>query len=372
MGFINEIIGLVNVIGITAILSMAVAGAILWYFVKVKKVTAKEENINTSSFKRENSLSYVPLKDIIYDNTLDSDGIIAISDSVFVAGLSVRGFDYSASSAQEKVDAQVNSVSFFNVVEEPTSFRQSVKGIDLSVNIADYEKIEKDIAHKLAELDAEFEETLKISEQYIEFPDEYERYDERLRSLQRSIAAYNHQLKECKALISYMEVLSKSSQSIYSAGQKTSQIMFSYTFDPAVYSKELSKEEIILKAKEALNMRASSYINALAYCHFRAKRLSARELVQLIRKHNFPLTGEDTDLEELLDSSYGNLFVSSDSLVEAQKEKIAEEEFTKHMDELNRQIEAQSKRVRDLMWTESQRLNMDSYNRAVSELALES
>ena len=114
-------------------------------------------------------------------------------------------------------------------------------------------------------------------------------------------------------------------------GQRTSQIMFSYVYNPSDYLKELSKEEIYVKAMEALDAISESYGEALAAGHFRSKRLTAKELIGLMRKHTAPLTGESLDINELLNSSYTSLFVSSDSLVEECKKQIGEEAYMEQL-----------------------------------------
>lgn len=300
MSLMNQIIYYMNMVGMCLLIAGLLTFACIWYLLKIKKIAASKENINTSCFKREDSISYVPIKDMLYKDNLDSDGIIALTDTLFIGGLSVQGFDYNTASADERIDAQVNSIAFTNIIEESTSFRRSVRATDLSDNLNEYEAVVKKIAAELMQLDTEYQNTLALGEDYVDEPEVYEYYKARLLELQRIISAKNHQIDECKGIIAYMEALSKdSAQKNAASGQKSSQIIFSYQHNPDLYSTELTKEEIYLKAQEALHAKARSYADALAYCHFRAKRLSCRDLIGLIRKHNFPLTGEDSRLEEL-------------------------------------------------------------------------
>lgn len=339
MQFVNNVSYYLNMIGISAILTMVVITAILYYFVKVKKITATVENINTSHFRREDSVSYVAFKDILYEQgDLDSPGVIAVTDTLFVGGISVRGFDYASASIAEKLDAQINSVAFFNVVEGPTTFRQTTRSVDLSANIKEQEEIARTIAKEQMELDAEYQATLLASEDYVDEPEVYATYDERLKELQRTLYAKKHMLQECEALISYMTAMSGDAQKKNGTiGEKVSQIMFSYEFNPDNFSQELTKEEIYLKAQEELNKTARSYSDALSYCHFRAKRLSARELIRLMHLHLHPLT-DDADISGFFESSYTSLFVSCDSVVEAQIERIGEEKYKEQVAEYERML----------------------------------
>lgn len=369
MNLLNQILYYMNMVGACAILASGIVCGALFYFVKVKKVVARTENINTDSFERKDSVSYVPIKDILYQGSLDSDGIIAISDTVFVGGLSVRGFDYPSASVEERIDAQVNSTMFFNVVEEPTSFRQSVQSIDLSSNIEEYDEIIKRTATELMGLDADYTATIAAAEEAAEEdPDSFPIYEERLNELRRKISAKNHVLEECKACVSYMQSMSKDSSHTSSGGQRSSQILFSYTFNPDMYSQELTKEEIYLKAMEGLQAKARSYMDALAFCHFRATRLSCRDLIGLMRRHIFPLSGEDGRLEELLDSSYTSLFVSCDSLVEAQKEKLGQEEYERRLRSYEEELQEMLERQNAQMLEESYELYDASLAKAREEM----
>lgn len=366
MQLINVVSKYMNMIFFCAIFSIALVGAVLWYFLKVKKLAAKVENIDTSHFKRKDSISYVPIKDIIYDGNLDSPGVIVLSDTEFVAGLSIKGFNYNSASNAERVNAQVNAIAFFNVVEEPVSFRQSVKAIDLSANIEEYEQVRKRIATEAMELDDLYQRTIAMAEQFIDAPDEYRHYEEELIRLQGLIAAKNHMLDETTALIGYMKSLSGDGAKSMKdkGGVRTSQMMFSFTYDPSKYSTELSKEEIYQKAQEALGAKARSYADALARCQFRATRLTCRELIGLIKKHNFPLTGDDARIEELLDSSYTSLFISSDSLMETQRKRVGDEIFEEKVRAYEEMVLRQLQQQGEEMEQFSQKLDEDTYEEA--------
>ena len=370
MGVIDEIIRYINLIGSSIVIAGVIGCGVAFYFLKVKKVAAREEKVDTARYDRRDAVGFVPVRDVLYKGDLDSEGIIAVTDTLFVGGLSVRGFDYPSSSRQEKVDAQVNSQTFFNVVEDPVTFRQSVKGTDLSAVVEDYEAVVKDLGKDLMALDADYRSTLSVAQEAAaKDPGSYPVYEERLKELQAQIMAKNHQVDECRTLIGYMNAMTKDSgKQTGNGGQKSSQIIFSYEYDPSQYSQELSPEQIYQKAQEALSAKARTYADALAFCHFRATRLSCRDLIFLIRKHNCPLSGEDGRLEDLLNSSYSSLFVSSDSLVEAQKELIEEKEFEERIAKYEAELEEQLQRMRQSMEEDAEKLSEDSYAEALREL----
>lgn len=341
MSLINTLAYYINMIGIVVLLTLGAVVGVLFYLVKIRKVTASVEKLDTSAFRREDSIHYVPFDDVVTkDGTVDTEGMIVFRDDYFVGGISVRGFDYPAASVDERIDAQVHSVQFFNVVERPTSFRQSVKKIDLSDNISYHKDIEKNLAKEHMTYEAEYKDTLVAAEDYMDQPDMYAGYEKRLKELQRVLFAKKHQLEEVQAEIRYMEAMSSDVASTDGAlGQKSSQILFAYHYNPSEYSRELSKEEIYTEAMKKLSTIASSYGEALAAAHFRTKRLTGGEIISLMRKHTSPITGESFSVNELMNSSYTHLFVSSDSLVEECKKKIGEDMYIKQMEEYDRQME---------------------------------
>lgn len=340
MNLINTLTYYINMIGIVVIITLGVVGGILYYLVKVRKVAASVEKLDTSTFRREDSIHYVPFDDVVTkDGTLKTDGMIVFDDTYFVGGISVRGFDYPAASVDERIDAQVYSVQFFNVVEKPTSFRQSVKKIDLSENIEYHKELEKKLAKEHMWYEAERKDTVNAADDYIDQPDVYASYEKKLKELQRIVLAKKHQLLEIQALIGYMEAMSGDVSATDGAlGQKTSQILFSYSYNPSEHSRELTKEEIYAEAMRKLSATASSYGEALAAAHFRTKRLTGGELISLMRKHTSPITGESFTMNELMDSSYTHLFISCDSLVEECKKKIGEDLFNQEMAEYEVQM----------------------------------
>lgn len=369
MSFIESVLHYVNMVGGCIIVTLVIVVGVLYYFLKVKKIAAGVENINTSYFKKEDSISYLPFRDIIgATDELTSDGMIALSDKVFVGGISVRGFDYNSASNAERLDAQIYSTAFFNVVEQPTSFRQSIKSVDLSSNIEEHREIAKKLAKGQMELDAEYRTTLAAVEDYVDDPEQSVLYLKRIEELEKSLFAKGHQLEEVKALIEYMSALSgDASDRDNSVGDRAAQIMFSFEYNPNNYTQELTKTEIYMKAQEELNRKAASYGEALAACHFRTKRLSRGELISMFYKSSHPITGEDVSVKELLDSSYNSLFISSDSLVKAQIEKIGEDRYKEQLAYYEKQLAELLKQEQLERERTARILREESYEKAVFE-----
>ena len=115
--------------------------------------------------------------------------------------------------------------------------------------------------------------------------------------------------------------------------KKINQIMFSYTFNPSDYQEELTKEEIYEKAFDKLKTMADSYGEGMMSCGYTYRRLSKKELVELMRKHLQPYSRDEGKIEELFESSLNSLLVTCDSLVGLEIEKMDEEKYIKQLEE---------------------------------------
>lgn len=346
MGFITTLTTYINQIGITVIITGAVLFGLIFYFLKIKKIGAKEEHVDTSTFDRKSSLEFLPFEDIIYKgDSIDNPGAIVLPGYQFVAGISVRGFEYSSASAQERLDAQINSSMFFNVVEDTITLRQTTSSVDLSANIEEYRNIAKEKEKEILTLRDEYERMVLTAEDYVDEPETYYTYARQLDVLKKKITSLDFQLRECISVANYMEAVSADSMGADGVGLNDNQIMFSYTYDPSQYTKELADSEIYNKALLELRRKAYIYEDALARCHFITKPLSARELYKLLYKHSKPLTGEEWDVEDILNSNHIATFVSSDSIERALRERIGEEAYEA---ELEAYEKAQAEERQDL------------------------
>lgn len=341
MGLINSISYYLNVIFGVTIAIVLVAGGILFYLLKIKKVTARTEKINYDSFERRDSLEYVKFEDIVSEDedSLNSPGMIVLGNNTFVGGISVTGYNYSSASADERERTMANAITFFNIVENPIQMRQTVKSVDLTHNIQVHEEILHKAALEMMDLKSEYDTTLKAAEDYVDSPEQFAVYEKDILKLQRAIKAKEHTIDETQMLLHYMNSMASRESG---DTQKINQIMFSFTYNADEYTEELSKEEIYLKAFNELSTMARSYGEALTRCGCRYKRLSAGDLICLMRKHLYPLSADDVKLEDLFNASYNSLFVTSNSLIKLEKDKIGEQEF-------NRQIEAFQKKQEELL-----------------------
>lgn len=364
MNLLETVSYYLNLIMAISVVIFGLIAGLLFYLLKVKKISAKTEIINYDSFSRKDASEYAKFENIVSEDpdSLKSAGMIAMGKNRFVGGISVTGYNYATASIGERERTMINAISFFNVVEHPIQMRQNVTAIDLSYNIDIFKEELVRFSKEGLDLQEEYKDTLRESEDYIDSEEKYPIYAKKLDELQRALETKKHEIAEAQAVIRYMETMSNGKNS---DPQKNNQIMFSYVFNPDDYTDELSDEEIYARALRELDTRGRGYAEALGRCGCSCKRLSAAELVLLMKKFCSPLS-EDVRIEDLLNSSYDALFITSDSLMEFEKERLGEEEFNRMMEEYHQRQKEELHRHE----TESMRLQQKVLNEAEAQAKL--
>lgn len=344
MGILDIISGYVDkIFVVTLIVGLALGGAAFYLF-KIKKVTAKAERIDYSTYNRVDATEYAKFENIVADDEglMDNAGMIALGNGVFVAGINVTGYNFSSASAEERQRTMSSAIQFFNVVEEPIQMRQTVKAIELTRNIDEFVEIYGRLKEELDELELQYGEAQALADDYYDDKEACASIKIQLEELARKKAAKKFEVDEADVLIKYMKGLTVNSKDT----TKINQIMFEYVFNPNDFTEELSEEEIYLQAFQELSIKAKKFGEALARCGCTCERLSAGELVSLLRRHCAPKTTDSVALNELFDSSYDELFVTSSSLLDYELEKRGEEEHIRRMGEFREKMDKVARRAR--------------------------
>ena len=284
------------------------------------------ERIDHSKFDRTRTEEYVKFEDIITDDSkkgMKGAGMIQINKHVFVAGIQVFGYNFASASEEERTRTMVGSVGFFRNVKEPIQLRQNVKAVDMSDNIQTHQEILDKLTVELVLLKEDYKYYSELGEDYIDDLEQLKPINEKLKSITLEMEAKTAMKKEAAMLISYLENMSAANNQ----SKRENQIMFSYIFNPNEHSVELTEEEIKIEAMKALSSKAKIYGESMEACGCTYKRLSGLELLDLIRHHNRPRTADEIKLVDLLGGATNSLFVTSDSLLEMQMEKIGEEKY---------------------------------------------
>lgn len=338
----------------SATVLVIMAAVLAYYLLKVRKIAATEERVDYSTFRREDSTEYAKFQDIVSssDNGRASMGMIVMNDYTFVAGIEVSGYNYYGASVEERESTMVNSIAFFNIVEQPIQMRQTVRAIDLGPNINQTVENAKDIERRLIDRRVQYEEGVNLLDVYIDNNKAFDAVSARLDGLKKEIRSLEWQLSEAKELVAYMEKVSEAGVNM----KKINQVMFSYVYNPDEQVEELTREEIYIKAEHELMVKAGTYGGALENCGCSWHVLTSDELVNLMRRHNHPVTVDSLKLSELLNGSYSALYVSSDALMELEKERQGEMEFQKELERLEREQKEKNEWAKKTMELEKKRL----------------
>ena len=352
---------------VTLILVFIMVAAVIFYLLKIRKIATEEEHIDYSKFERRDATEYSKFDDIVSSSAGDeknAPGMITIGGNTFIGGIEVTGYNYHAASADERERTIVNMVAFFNIVDDSIQLRQTVKAINIERNIEEEKECARRIEKELIMLGNEYRTAADALGENVENEDVYASIEKRLQKLMRTIRSKQWQLKEAKEMVYYMEQVSNAKVNM----QKINQIMFTYTYNPDEDIERLSEEEVYLKAEKELIAKGQIYGGALENCGCSWRQLSADDLTELMRRHYHPDTADDLRLEEIMNSSYTALYVSSDSLAEVERERLGDLEYErqrKRLEEEQKKMIAEAARKR-----EEERRRMEAEAAAVGGVAV--
>lgn len=330
--------------GITLFLLILIflAGILLFVLINRRKTSISE--VYYDSFERHDSMEYLKFDDIISSNPnepLKGAGVIVINQKEFVAALNVTGYNFFSASYDTQVNTINATISMFDALEKPISLRQTVRAINISYNIEEFRKQAVRLVNEIKELRLQMQETVEDAEDYLdEDRDVAASLMEKAEKINSVIERKTRQLGEAEEMINYMEEISVRSGD----NQKVQTILFSYVYDGSQFTTQLTKEEIYAQAMQELDNMAANLTASLYRCGCSARRCSAEELTDLMRRHMHPLTSDDESIQDLFNSNLNSLFVTSESLLDFVKEQMTEEAYEKRAKVLEAELEEIMKR----------------------------
>ncbi len=331
-------------LSIIIVILLFAAGVILFVLANRKKASMSE--VYYDSFDKHDTMEYLKFDEIISSDPkepLKGAGVMVINQRTFVAALNVVGYNFFTASYDTQVNTINATISLFDSLENPISLRQTVKAINISHNIEVFEKEAARIEKEINEATRDKQILLDDAADYIDTdPDRAESYMDDAQMRQLEIDRKTRQLAEAREMIRYMRRISTDSGDT----QKVQTLLYSYVYDNTKFTTQLSKEEIYMQAMSELENTASSLISNLYRCGCTARRCSAEELVDLMRRHMHPATGDDYQISELFHSDLGALFVTSDSLLQTVKEQMEQDAYRARLDEMYEQIHEAEKRMK--------------------------
>lgn len=310
MQVINIMIRSLQIITVVIVVLLAIFGLIGFYFVRFHRSKLKEQEIDYSSFARKDTLEYIKIDDV-QDRMVVTEG-----KKRFVAAITCMGHDYYDAEADEQLSIIRGYLSFFNVVDNQNiQYFQMARDVNLDKLLEDYQVRLERLNEKTFLAGVDYEALKKESEADMG-ADEYDRFYVRLKEMQRELTAMGYQAEQLKAQIAYMQSISGSK-----ADPHLEQLyIFDWTYNALEYTEQLSEIEIYARAEKQLRNRASAYISALQNAGVKARMVSGAELLQHMRRYTHPISAAKFQVEDIVQSAYDSIAVTSDSLRKKEEE----------------------------------------------------
>ena len=330
MQMITDLVRNVQIIAAAVILILLFFAGLGIYMFKLRKRPAAEKDCDYSSFNRKDVTAYIRIDDVTED-MLVSDG-----GKRFIAAIKCQGFSFADAEVEEKLQTIRGYITFFNVLDnDPIQFRQSARDVNLDDLIQDYQ--EQMEIHALNPVAVEYYEkiigTIYNNSSHIKAESEnpelsaedYSIYYDRLKQMQRELVSLGYQMEQLNAQVQYMQAISGEN-----AEAKREEIyIFDWQYNAVDFSSQkLEDQEVYQRADAQLKAKANAYITALRNCGVHAKRMSGVELLEEIRRYTHPVSASKGTVEDIVQTAYDSICVTSDSLRSLEEEfnqKIVEE-----------------------------------------------
>ena len=310
MQAINTMIRSLQIITVVIVVLLAGFGLIGFYFVRTHRSRVKEQEMDYNSFKRKDTLDYIKIDDV------EEFMIVTERKKRFVAAITCMGHDYYDAEAEEQLSVIRGYLSFLNVIDNQNiQFWQMARDVNLDKLLGDYQNCLDRLNEKCFLLGVDYEVLKKESEAEAD-AGQYDRYYVKLKEMQREITAMGFQAEQLKAQIAYMQSISGPK-----ADPHLEQLyVFDWVYNALEYTEQLPEIEIYARAEKQLRNRASAYISALQNAGVKARMVSGTELLQHMRRYTHPISAAKFQVEDIVQSAYDSIAVTSDSLREKEEE----------------------------------------------------
>ncbi len=312
MQVIDTFVHSVQLIAGAIFVVLAAAGVAGLYFFRFHRRKVKEKHIDYSNFKRMDSLEYARFDDVA-ENMVVTDG-----GRRFVGGISCGGCDYRDAESGERLQVIRGYLSFLNVLDNQyIQFWQMARDVNLDRMVSDYKKQLSRLQEQRYLLSLDYEELRKESEKIPETAlEEYDRYYGRLRRMQQEMTSMGYRCRQLEVQVQYLESVSGEK-----ADPHLDQLyLFDWTYNALDFTQELTEAEVYDRAEKQIQNKASAYIAALKNCGIKARLLTGVEILEQMRRYTHPESAAKFRVEDILQSAYDSIAVTSDSLRHMEQE----------------------------------------------------
>lgn len=309
MQLIENLIQNIQIISAVVIICLLLFGLLGIYLIKFRRSKIVEKAADYSDFERKDTLEYIKFDDI------KECMVVSEEKKRFIAAIKCEGFDYRDAETEQKLQTIRGYITFYNVLDNQCiQFRQTAREVDLSNTINSYKECMTRLNEKRFLLQMDYEDIRQESEREDITPSDYDIYYERLKSMQRELISLGYQSEQLQAQISYAEAMEQ-------ADPYLDQIyVFDWNYNPLDFTAELSEAEIYAKAEKQLKNKAEAYINSLRNAGVKAELMTGVEILEEMRRYTHPLSAAKYNVEDIVQSAYDSIAVTSETLQEMEQE----------------------------------------------------
>lgn len=311
MQTIDTLVRSVQIIAVIIVVLLAVFGAVGFYFMKIHRSRVQEKHLDYSQFKRLDSLEYVKFDDV------GEYMVVADGKKRFIGAIACSGCEFRDAEDEERLQIIRGYLSFINVLDNQSiQFWQMARDVNLDKMVTDYKEQLTSLQERQYLMTLDYEELKKESEQ---IPDEeeeqYEMYYRKLRQMQREIMSFGYRVDQLKIQVQYLESVSGEK-----ADPHLDQLyIYDWTYNAIDFTQELTESEIYSKAEKQLQNRAAAYMSSLRNAGVKARMLTGVEILEQMRRYTHPVSAAKYRADEILQSAYDSIAVTSSSLREMEE-----------------------------------------------------
>lgn len=311
MQTIDTLVRSVQIIAVIIVVLLAIFGLAGFYFMKIHKSRVQEKHLDYSQFKRLDSLEYVKFDDV------GEFMVVADGKKRFIGAIACSGCEFRDAEDEERLQIIRGYLSFINVLDNQNiQFWQMARDVNLDKMVADYKEQLTSLQEKQYLMTLDYEDLKKESEQMSENEEEqYELYYQKLRQMQREIMSLGYRMDQLNIQIQYLESVSGEK-----ADPHLDQLyIYDWTYNSIDFTQELSESDIYAKAEKQLQNKATAYISSLRNAGVKARMLTGVEILEQMRRYTHPISAAKYRVDEILQSAYDSIAVTSNSLREMEE-----------------------------------------------------
>lgn len=294
------------------LLIILIAAVIFFYFSYQKKNTyrSEQEETDPKTVKVINSDEWLPIEDIV-------DGMIIDKYGGFHAAIECKGVDFYTANNDEKLAIQNHYIDFIFALAEPISYRQYGESINMEYTIKRYQDKHQQVQAELFNLTEDCKAASEFMAEKSCTEVERKEIEQYLKQSKTKMKSLNWRIQHIESQLRYLESVSG-----IETGKQHPKQVYIVTWKNAwnPISKPLTGEALKQKAIIELNKLCRSKIYQLSDSGAVARRYSTVELVDMCRRHCFPVTGERYTLDNVRDSTFFEDIISTDCLDERNQE----------------------------------------------------